>query len=348
MDYMIDLRAKRLTDAYRAPANAAYFGLLPESISHEGYSSHPVHAYWDQFWALAGLRAAPQLANVVGDMDRYDAYTKLRDDFSAALLASVPKAMAMHAIDYVPGSVELGDYDPSSTAIAVNLLGDDPDMRPALERTFRKYLDEIATRRAGSQDWVAYSPYELRNVEALVELGWRQDAQKLLEWIVADRRPPGWNEWAEISYRDPKTPQFIGDMPHTWVGCIFVHALRAMLVHERDSDRSIVIGAGVPASWVARGVTARRMPTANGTLSLSMRADGDDAVRVRLTGDLAVPPGGLVVTSPYDRPIRRVTVDGRNVTTFTDAAATVDRCPADVVLHYEPAHTAAPSDAANG
>jgi hypothetical protein len=348
MDYMIALRAKRLTDAYRIPQNAAYFGLLPESISHEGYSSHPVHAYWDQFWALAGLRAAPQLANVVGDMERYDAYMALRDDFQTDLLASVPKAMAMHAIDYVPGSVELGDYDPSSTAVAVNLLGDDPEMRPALERTFRRYLDEIATRRDGSKDWVAYSPYELRNVEALVELGWREDAHGLLDWIVADRRPLGWNEWAEISYRDPTTPQFIGDMPHTWVGCIFVHALRTMLVHERESDRSLVIGAGVPASWLARGVTARRMPTANGILSFTMKADGDDAVRVRLSGDVAVPRGGLVVTSPYDRPIRRVTIDGRNVTTFTDAAVTVDRCPADVVLHYEPAHTAVPGDAANG
>jgi hypothetical protein len=129
-------------------------------------------------------------------------------------------------------------------------------MRPALERTFRRYLDEIATRRDGSKDWTAYSPYELRNVEALVELGWRDDAHGLLDWIVADRRPPGWNEWAEISYRDPTAPQFIGDMPHTWVGCIFVHALRTMLVHERESDHSLVVGAGVPSSWIGRGVTA--------------------------------------------------------------------------------------------
>ena len=126
----------------------------------------------------------------------------------------------MHAIDYVPGSVELGDYDPSSTAVAVNLLGDDPIIRPALERTFRRYLDEIATRRDGSKDWVAYSPYELRNVEALVQLGWREDAHGLLDWIVADRRPPGWNEWAEISYHDPRRRSSSATC-RTWVGCIF-------------------------------------------------------------------------------------------------------------------------------
>ena len=34
------------------------FGLLPESVSHEGYLSQPVHSYWDDFWALRGLRDA--------------------------------------------------------------------------------------------------------------------------------------------------------------------------------------------------------------------------------------------------------------------------------------------------
>ena len=349
LDYLVALRAKRTTDAYRLPQNAAYFGLLPESISHEGYSSHPVHAYWDQFWALAGLRAAPQLANIVGDVDRFDAYVALRDAFEGDLVASVPRAMAMHAIDYVPGSVELGDYDPTSTAIAVNLFADDPRLRDMLDRTFTRYMEEIASRRAGTNDWVAYSPYELRNVEALVLLGRRADAQALLEWIMADRRPPAWNQWAEISYRDAKAPQFIGDMPHTWVGCIFVHALRTMLVRERDRDRALVIGAGVPADWMARGVSARRLPTASGILSLSMKADGEDAVRVRVTGDVAVPPGGIVITSPYDRPIRRATLDGRPLETVTHDSATVDRCPADVMLYYEPVHTdALTSDGATG
>jgi hypothetical protein len=335
IDYLAQLRGRRTTDAYRVSENAAYFGLLPESISHEGYSSHPVHAYWDDFWALAGLRAAPMLANVVGDVDRLEAYEALRDAFEKDLLASVPRAMSMHGIDYVPGSVELGDFDPSSTAILVDLVGDDPQIRPALERTYARYLDEIESRRRGAHDWQAYSPYELRNVEALTLLGKRADAHALLDWIVADRRPPGWNEWAEISYRDTKAPHFIGDMPHTWVGCIFVHALRTMLVHERDADRALVIGAGIRADWAAKGVTARRLPTTSGVLSFTMRMEGADAVRVRIAGDLAVPPGGIVVTSPLDRPIRKATLDGKPLATVTADTATVDRCPADVVLRYD-------------
>ena len=39
--YIDELRRQRRTDEYRQPAKLRYFGLLPESISHEGYSSNP-------------------------------------------------------------------------------------------------------------------------------------------------------------------------------------------------------------------------------------------------------------------------------------------------------------------
>ncbi len=33
-------------------------GLMPISVSHEGYLAQPVHSYWDDFWTLRGLRDA--------------------------------------------------------------------------------------------------------------------------------------------------------------------------------------------------------------------------------------------------------------------------------------------------
>src|SRR6185436_18719704 len=48
-DYIDVLRRQRRTDEYRTGEKRLYFGLLPESISHEGYSSRPVHSYWDDF-----------------------------------------------------------------------------------------------------------------------------------------------------------------------------------------------------------------------------------------------------------------------------------------------------------
>jgi hypothetical protein len=40
------------------PEKRAFFGLLPESISHEGYAKRAVHSFWDDLFALRGLQDA--------------------------------------------------------------------------------------------------------------------------------------------------------------------------------------------------------------------------------------------------------------------------------------------------
>jgi len=67
---------------------------------------------------------------------------------------------------------------------------------------------------------------------------------------MRDRRPEGWNHWAEVVWRDASTPNFIGDMPHTWVGSDFLRSVRSMFVYERERDNALVVGAGIPESWV--------------------------------------------------------------------------------------------------
>ncbi|MFY9550257.1 MAG: discoidin domain-containing protein, partial [Thermoanaerobaculia bacterium] len=56
------LRATRRIEEYLSAQKRVFYGLLPESISHEGYSARPVHSYWDDFWAVRGLSAAVELA----------------------------------------------------------------------------------------------------------------------------------------------------------------------------------------------------------------------------------------------------------------------------------------------
>ena len=68
--------------------------------------------------------------------------------------------------------------------------------------------------------------------------------------------------------------QFIGDMPHTWVGSDFIRSMLDMFAYERDNDSSLVIGAGVPETWVReeKGVGIRNLSTHYGLLSYSMRS----------------------------------------------------------------------------
>ena len=63
--FLDSLRHERMTEVYRAPDSLIFYGLLPPSISHEGYSAKPVHSYWDDFLALRGLKDATELAHAV-------------------------------------------------------------------------------------------------------------------------------------------------------------------------------------------------------------------------------------------------------------------------------------------
>src|SRR5690606_37836366 len=115
--------------------------------------------------------------------------------------------------------------------------------------------------------------YEVRIVEAMVRMGRREHALKLLNFLLKDQRPVGWNHWAEVVWRDPKLPKFIGDMPHAWIGAEFVRAVRALYVYERESDQALVLAAGIPKAWLDGGgeVGVKRLPTWYGTLNYVLR-----------------------------------------------------------------------------
>ena len=338
VEYIAALRAQRATEAFRSPEKARFFGLMPESISHEGYSSRPVHSYWDDFFTLRGLKDAASMAAVVGDEERAAQFAALRDTFRSDLFASISRVMEERGIDYIPASVELGDFDPSSTAIAIAPVDEMRNLpEAALKRTFDKYYEEFRKRRDGEAEWEAFTPYELRNVEALVRLGQRERALEVLDFMIAKQRPAEWNEWPEIVWRDPTSPKFIGDMPHTWVGSSFIQSVRSMFVYERELDRSLVLAAGVPRDWVTQGrrIALKRLPTHFGVLSYSLESEHPGALKLRLSGDLILPPGGIVVRPPLEKPLVAVRVNGRQSPIFSADQAIITEFPAEVILESE-------------
>ena len=275
VEYIALLRQQRTTEAFQRPDKQAFYGLLPESISHEGYSSHPVHSYWDDFFALRGLKDAASLAVVVGDDEHAASFAALRDAFRTDLYASIDKAMANHKIDYIPGFGRARrlrpDLDGDRTHPAGELAylpraGADAHLRQVL-----RARPGAATRRGPGDD--AYTPYELRNVDALVLLGQRDRALEILNYMLADQRPPAWNEWAEVVWRDASAPSSSATCRTPgWARASSSRCAR-MFAYEREADHALVIAAGLPSAWVMSetGVSVRRLPTYEGVLSYSLR-----------------------------------------------------------------------------
>lgn len=352
------LRQERRTETYRRPDKLAFYGLLPESISHEGYSSQPVHSYWDDFWALRGLRGAVLIARTLGEEEMAEKFAAIRDSFSGDLFASIPRAMARSRIDYIPGSVELGDFDATSTSAAI-LGGVEIEQRfpEQVKRTYQRYWQNVRARvdppaqaagkakadakrkDAGGEPSVngdGYTAYEFRNVEALVRLGERERAWQLLSYLMADRRPLAWRQWQEVTWRDPAAPRFIGDMPHTWIGAIFVSAVRSLFAYEDAFRDALVLAAGIPAEWLAEpgGVGVRRLPTHYGVLNYRLVSEAPNRLRLRMSGDVAVPPGGIVVRPPLPAPLKSVTIDGESIAPGGATHAVAHKFPAEIVMEW--------------
>ncbi len=332
--YMDSLRHERMTEQYTVGANRAFYGLLPQSISHEGYSAKPMHSYWDDFFALRGFKDAAFIAKELGKPEATD-YAQMRNSFRSNLFESIRQVVITRKIDYIPGSVELADFDPTSTTIAVSPGGEAGRLPgPLLNRTFDKYFQEARQRSLGYKPWDAYTPYELRNVGVHVQLGLRGRAHELLDFFFQGQRPAAWHQWAEVVFRDPKTPKFIGDMPHTWVGSDYIRSFLDMLAYERESDSSLVIGAGVRDEWVKEdpGVRVSNLSTEYGPLNYDMRAIGR-VVTVNLRSGIRMPPGGIVIYSPLDQPILSASVDGV-FAPVKGQEVRVRKLPATVTIRY--------------
>lgn len=303
VNYLEALRQRRMTPEYLAQDKLACYGLLPESMSHEGYMAHPVHAYWDDFWTVRGFRDAAGMAGVLGMDAQSERIGELCKDFQRTLSASLERVIRERGLDFVPGSVEFADFDPSATSIALTVADQLQHLpRAAIEQTYDKYLQGFNARVSGEVPWANYSAYEIRNIGALVRLGRREDAHALLRFFLGDRRLLAWNQWPEISWRDPLSPSFIGDMPHSWIGAEYILAVHSLFAFEREVDQSLVIAAGVMSEWLDDGgeVVVRDLPTRYGRLSYRLYREEPAVWRVILEGAPLAPPGGVIVMPPLE------------------------------------------------
>lgn len=332
--YMEKQRQSERGDANRTDPNRALFGLLPASISHEGYSAKPMHSYWDDFWGLRGYRDAALLAGALGKEQEAAALKGQGDQFERELFASLRLSAAEHKVGYLPGAAELGDFDATSTTIALSPGGLQERLpQDLLLGTFERYWQQFTSRRDGTLAWNDYTPYELRNVAAFVRLGWRARAHELLDFFLRDRRPLAWNGWAEVVGRDAREPRFVGDMPHGWISSDFIRSALDLFAWEREADHALVLGAGIPRAWLAgRGVAVRGLRTPYGSLGYRMREE-NTGLRIEVEAGLALPPGGLVIRAFDAHKPRRTTINGRGAQ-WSGGELRIRALPATVRIEY--------------
>ncbi len=339
VDYMDTLISQRTTDHFKNGNDSvrAYFGIMPESISHEGYSAKPMHSYWDDFFTMKGLKDAAEIERILGEEENYIRVKKMRDTFRENLYNSLDLAIKERNIDYIPGSVELGDFDATSTTIAISPCNELPNLpEPYAENTFDKYYQFFKDRKDNKIEWTGYTPYENRLIGSFIFLDQPERAHELIKYFLNDQKPRNWNEWAEVVWKNERHPGYIGDMPHTWVGSDFINAVRSMFVYEREYDSSLVLGAALYKDWVDApdGMSVENLPTYYGEISYSVHRSGSD-YRIKLYGDISLPPGGIILKNIFrDNVPFVVTLNGNPINTFDEKNIRINRFPAEIEISF--------------
>jgi hypothetical protein len=332
--HLEELRGLRLTEDYLVPERLACFGLLPESVSHEGYLAQPVHAYWDDLWALRGLKDAAWLAGFLGEDAEQARLTRLCEDFRTTLFASIERTMSERGRDFIPGSVEWADADPTAVAIALTLVDEAHNLpEAALRRTFDGVSKRFQAMHEHASEWTNYSPYDVRVVGAFLRLGLRREAHQVLRILLKDLRPPAWHQWPEIVWRDPRMPGHQGDLPHAWISAEYILVFRDLFAYEREADESLVVCAGIPREWLLEGpVVAIGLPTWYGRLDLRLAIGADGALELSVAGLDRVPPGGIRFAVPMEFPMRSVSINGAAAVELASHEVGIRVVPARVLV----------------
>ena len=246
----------------------------------------------------------------MGHKDRAAELRADADEFAEDIGASI--RLLGEELGHVPGAADRKDFDPTSTTIALSPTGAATALpRGLLIATFEKAWYEFVARRDGHKAWEVYTPYEFRQVSALVRLGEVDRAHALLDFYMRDRRPAAWNQWSEVISRREREPHFIGDIPHTWVGSDFIRAVLDLFAYADTETGSLVIGAGLPRSWLqGEGIRVRGLKSPYGEVSYTAHDEGGQA-HFNLEGSTR-PPGGYVLPVSLKGKVR-VTLNGTPV-----------------------------------
>ena len=304
------------TDALYGP-DSRFYGLLAPSISHEGYNK-PVYSYWDDFFALRAWRDCEYLATEIGN-GAVAAHAQVKGrELAANLARSIRLTADLLGRGLVPASADHEDVDQTSTSVAFEPCRVDEVLPQALlKATYDVYMAHLDAIGAPGFSG-GFTPYEIRNLNALVALGRFDDAYRLLTDSLAWRRPAGWRHWAEVVWGEKRAADYIGDMPHTWIGAEFATAVRRMLV--RENGVTLELFRAVPDDWWATGaITLRDLPTTFGTLNLKAVRDSKQVcVDLALTG-----PAPDNITFRYPG-VRKAHADGQPCTVDGDVVTTTN------------------------
>ncbi|MFP4473942.1 MAG: hypothetical protein ACLFOY_00185 [Desulfatibacillaceae bacterium] len=265
------IEAKRVPD----PSDERVKGLLPPGFSAEHFGPNDNY-YWDDFWAVAGLR---QAARTVGEhnlrKDREN-FLKWADDLERSIYKSIATIPPERGHGGIPASPRRRmDAGAIGCLVADYPLHLVPPREERITNTARFLLDHCFYKGAFFQDMThsGLNAYLTLAVAQTLLRNGDPRSRDLVRTVVGIASPTG--QWPEAIH--PRTGGgCMGDGQHGWAAAEMVAMVRNMFV--REEGQTLILGSGVLPEWIEK--TGQKAsfgptPTPYGPVSVSFTAKGD-------------------------------------------------------------------------
>lgn len=269
-------------------------GLLPAGISAEHLGPFD-YFYWDDFWALAGLRAGATLLDAIGESD---AAADARGWFDG-MWADVERSLDLTAEHLDTLAMPAGPrrrIDPGAIGSLVAcwplglLAPDDPRIEATAEVIRDRFcIGDTFYQSISHTGLGTYLTLQLAFVE--MAAGDRRALDRL-DWFLGAATPTF--TWPEAIH-----PRLgggcMGDGHHGWASADLLSFVRTMVV--ADEGDGIELCRMIPTTWFGQGIEVHDAPTRFGKLSYAVRWHG---ARPALLWELEPHPGigAVELTAP--------------------------------------------------
>ncbi len=275
------VRAARWIMRKRLPSRGgeAHAGLLPSGFSAEHLGPNDYY-YWDDFWGVAGLRAAAYL------MRRYqdEASAGKFEEEADSLLACVEKSLQSRRQEDNQTGMPASPYRRMDSGAIGSLaagyplqLWDGRDQR--LLKTADYLMDNCLVKGGFFHDMShsGINPYLTLHIAQVLMRAGDTRFYDLMNTIATLASPTG--QWPEAIH--PATQGgCMGDGQHVWAAAEWTLMLRNCFVREDKESACLILCSGVLPLWYAnqRRISFGPAPTAFGPVEVTVTDNGGDLI----------------------------------------------------------------------
>lgn len=281
-------------------SNLPHAGLLPPGFSAEHLGPNDYY-YWDDFWSIAGLRSAADLAASFDEKNAADEFRAEADDLLHSVSSSLEGCHQKSGKRAMPASpyrrLDAGTIGSIVAGYPLQLMAAD-DARLTESADF--LLDHCLVRGAFFHNIIhsGINAYLTLHIAQVLLRAGDPRAMDLVQSVADLASPTG--QWPEAIH--PRTGGgCMGDGQHGWAAAEWVVMMRNLFV--REEGQRLVIGAGIPTDWLDRSerLSMGPAPTAFGPLEISIQP-AKDSVEVTLRHEWRTPPRAIDLALPGCRP----------------------------------------------